>query len=168
MLLTTLIPVLALLASPSLARTEHPNAAHAGRRAAAHREHARNVEKMTEVVERREALAATNPRALAQAPRIKKRGAQGCRAKGSNFTSSATDAAAPTASVTSAVVVSSTTTSDASSTTSPAFAADVYSPSVSKDYLQKFRSDVDAERDDLKLRRSGCFLHFGLLQLQWW
>lgn len=112
MLVSTLLPILALLASPSFARTEHPNAARAGVDRRNHRhlaeEHARNIDKVAEAVERREALAESNPRALALAPRIKKRGAKGCRAKGSSYAASTTSAAS-TATQTSSAAQSSAT-----------------------------------------------------------
>ncbi|TYJ55439.1 hypothetical protein B9479_003825 [Cryptococcus floricola] len=102
MQLTALIPVLALLATPALARSSlHPHAA-------AHRRSVGQHERIAGAVEqRRDELAAANPRALAEKPKVQKRRkvvrrGTTCRVKDSSAsatvseTASATSAAAET------------------------------------------------------------------------
>ncbi|CAD6565070.1 MAG: hypothetical protein TREMPRED_000796 [Tremellales sp. Tagirdzhanova-0007] len=105
MIVTTLLPFLAVLASPALARTSHPNTG-ANRRGLSHHqvavEHARNVEKINQAVERREELAQLNRRALENPiRRVQKRGASGCRTAAPSSTSSAAAAASSAAGSTS-------------------------------------------------------------------
>ena len=110
MLVNTLLPILALLVGSSFARTSHPNARH-GRALPHHKiraDHARHVQKVTEAVERREALADLNPVALQRSPRIRKRAASGCRVKGTNSTSSVTS---QTTTASSTIITTSATSS---------------------------------------------------------
>lgn len=108
----SLVPLLALLAAPAFARSSvHPNAAAHRRQDVAH-------ERVNSAVERREALAETQPRALAEKPKFKKitrRGARGCRAK--NSTATASDSATASApSGNSTVVASNSTDTNVTST----------------------------------------------------
>lgn len=108
----SLVPLLALLAAPAFARSSvHPNAAAHRRQDVAH-------ERVNSAVERREALAETQPRALAEKPKFKKitrRGARGCRAK--NSTATASDSATVSApSGNSTVVASNSTDTNVTST----------------------------------------------------
>ncbi|ADV21461.1 hypothetical protein I305_03533 [Cryptococcus gattii E566] len=101
----SLVPLLALLAAPAFARSSvHPNAAAHRRQDIAH-------ERVNSAVERREALAQTQPRALAEKPKFKKinrRGARGCRAK--NSTATASDSATASAPSGNSTVVASNST----------------------------------------------------------
>ncbi|KIS02533.1 hypothetical protein L804_00804 [Cryptococcus deuterogattii 2001/935-1] len=101
----SLVPLLALLAAPAFARSSvHPNAAAHRRQDIAH-------ERVNSAVERREALAQTQPRALAQKPKFKKitrRGARGCRAK--NSTATASDSATASAPSGNSTIVASNST----------------------------------------------------------
>ncbi|WVQ84826.1 hypothetical protein IAT38_006983 [Cryptococcus sp. DSM 104549] len=111
MQLTALLPLLALLATPVLSRSDlHPHAA-AHRR---HIKHDRAVARVAAAAHRRDELAQANPRALEHKPKkrvVKKRGAGGCRAK--NSTSTAFESA--TASVTSEVAETAAATDSTSS-----------------------------------------------------
>lgn len=107
----SLVPLLALLAAPAFARSSvHPNAAAHRRQDIAH-------ERVNSAVERREALAQTQPRTLAEKPKFRKitrRGARGCRAK--NSTATASDSATASApSGNSTVVASNSTDSNVTS-----------------------------------------------------
>ena len=138
MIVTTLLPVLAVLASPALARTSHPNTG-ADRRGLSHHqvaiEHARNVEKISQAVRRRDELAESLPRALDNPiRRVQKRGASGCRAKDDEYTTSVTSSvtASSTAdyvSASTASTTSTTSTTDSTSYSSTPVAEDYYSSS---------------------------------------
>jgi len=111
---TTLFTLLTLLAtsfSTDARDLSSPNRLNGKR---AHREHARNAATLAAQVERREYLASVNPRALEEKPvrKVMKRGAGGCRVKGTNATlSSVSSAAAITGATTSVVVNAASTTS---------------------------------------------------------
>ncbi|GFZ49828.1 LOW QUALITY PROTEIN: hypothetical protein JCM24511_07231 [Saitozyma sp. JCM 24511] len=98
MQLFALLPVLALIGSVA-AVTEHPHAERLARQINPRRHHSRQVDRMIQAIKRRDALAAEQPRALAERPkglRMKKRGSS-CQANPA-ASSAASSAAAPAAS----------------------------------------------------------------------
>jgi hypothetical protein len=103
MQLFALLPVLALIGSVA-AVTEHPHAERLARQINPRRHHSRQVDRMVQAIKRRDALAAEQPRALAERPkglRMKKRGSS-CQANPAS-SSAASSAAAPAASASSDV-----------------------------------------------------------------
>lgn len=101
MQIITLLPLLALLAAPLDAR-EHGAA---GRRnVARHAQHVRAAEHLAANVARKEQLAQTNPKAIR---RVKKRGANGCRVRGTTYSASTNATTSATASASSVVVSTS-------------------------------------------------------------
>lgn len=108
-----LVPLLALLAAPALARSSlHPNAA-------AHRRQDVGQERINSAVERREALAQSQPRALSEKPnkrKITRRGGRSCRAR--NSTATASDSATASATASALSEDSSAVYSDAESASS--------------------------------------------------
>ncbi|RSH93115.1 hypothetical protein EHS25_007468 [Saitozyma podzolica] len=101
MQLFALLPVLALIGSVA-AVTEHPHAERLARQINPRRHHSRQVDRMVQAIKRRDALAAEQPRALAERPkglRMKKRGSS-CQANPAS-SSAASSAAAPAASASS-------------------------------------------------------------------
>ena len=127
MQLITLLPILALLASPIAAREPID----ARRNLARHNKHVRAVDEAARNMQRRDVLAAEKPRA-----RKVKRGANGCRVRGSSFaansTSSATSAAASATSST-VVIPSSAASAAPSPAASSADGEDWTAPSVSRE-----------------------------------
>jgi hypothetical protein len=99
MQINALLPLLALLAVPLTEAKSHRDVL--GKR---NDHHARAAAKVAHNIERREALAQTNPRALSDKPirTVKKRGSQKCRPRGGQFSASAASAVSTASSVSSA------------------------------------------------------------------
>lgn len=99
MQINALLPLLALLAVPLTEAKSHRDVL--GKR---NDHHARAAAKVAHNIERREALAQTNPRALSDKPirTVKKRGSQKCRPRGGQFSASAVSAVSTASSASSA------------------------------------------------------------------
>ena len=180
MQLSTLLPVLALLATPILAREPID----ARRQLSRHSKHARSIDDVARHMDRREALAAENPKAGLR--KVRKRGANGCRVKGSSFSASAAaasgNATSPASSsaiaASSAVVSVAAASSAAPSSAAAAAASDVggqnwaapvsHSRSLDCATLTSVRRRRDLRRPGLFCRRPGSVVRRARLGPRYW